>query len=60
MAATITDGLSSMAKSDLSGLRQRIDKLREEAERKLQEAAESPSAHRALLTALQRAKRVSM
>ena len=41
MAATITDGLNSMAKSDLSGLHQRIEALRAEAEKQLKLRAEA-------------------
>ncbi len=33
MAATITEGLNGIARSDLSGLQQRIEALRQEAEK---------------------------
>ena len=61
MAATITDGLNSMAKSDLSGLRQRIEALRQEAEKQLKLRAEALARMSAdeLLEALNRAKKVS-
>ena len=61
MAATITDGLNSMAKSDLSGLRQRIEALRAEAEKQLKLRAEALARLSAdeLLEALNRAKKVS-
>ena len=59
MAATITDGLASMAKADLSGLRQRIDKLREDAE-KIKLQTESSTAHESFIAALKRAKEVSL
>jgi len=59
MAATITDGLNSMAKADLSGLRQRIDKLREDAE-KIKLQTESSTAHESFIAALKRAKEVSL
>ena len=59
MAATITDGLNSMAKSDLSGLHQRIEALRAEAEKQLKLRAEALARLSAdeLMAALETAKR---
>ena len=59
MAATITDGLNSMAKSDLSGLHQRIEALRAEAEKQLKLRAEAIARMSAdeLMAALETAKR---
>ena len=41
MAATITEGLNGIARSDLSGLHQRIEALRQEAEKQLKLRAEA-------------------
>lgn len=41
MAATITAGLNGIARSDLSGLHQRIEALRAEAEKQLKLRAEA-------------------
>jgi len=41
MAATITEGLNGIARSDLSGLKTRIDALRAEAEKQLKLRAEA-------------------
>jgi len=41
MAATITEGLNGIARSDLSGLHQRIEALRAEAEKQLKLRAEA-------------------
>lgn len=41
MAATITEGLNGIAQSDLSGLQQRIEALRQEAEKQLKLRAEA-------------------
>lgn len=41
MAATITEGLNGIARSDLSGLQQRIEALRQEAEKQLKLRAEA-------------------
>ena len=59
MAATVTDGLNSMAKSDLSGLHQRIEALRAEAEKQLKLRAEALARMSAedVLAALETAQR---
>ena len=61
MAATITEGLNGIAQSDLSGLHQRIEALRAEAEKQLKLRAEALARMSAdeLLEALNRAKKVS-
>ena len=61
MAATITEGLNGIARSDLSGLHQRIEALRQEAEKQLKLRAEALARMSAdeLLEALNRAKKVS-
>ena len=41
MAATITEGLNGIARADLSGLQQRIEALRQEAEKQLKLRAEA-------------------
>lgn len=61
MAATITEGLNGIARSDLSGLQQRIEALRQEAEKQLKLRAEALARMSAdeLLEALNRAKKVT-
>ena len=61
MAATITEGLNGIAQSDLSGLHQRIEELRQEAEKQLKLRAEALARMSAdeLLEALNRAKKVT-
>ncbi len=61
MAATITEGLNGIAQSDLSGLQQRIEALRQEAEKQLKLRAEALDRMSAdeLLEALNRAKKVT-
>lgn len=61
MAATITEGLNGIAQSDLSGLQQRIEALRQEAEKQLKLRAEALARMSAdeLLEALNRAKKVT-
>ncbi len=61
MAATITEGLNGIARSDLSGLKTRIDALRAEAEKQLKLRAEALARLSAdeLLEALNRAKKVT-
>ena len=61
MAATITEGLNGIAQSDLSGLHQRIEALRAEAEKQLKLRAEALARMSAdeLLEALNRAKKVT-
>jgi len=61
MAATITEGLNGIAQSDLSGLQQRIEALRQEAEKQLKLRAEALARLSAdeLLEALNRAKKVT-
>ena len=59
MAATITEGLNGIARSDLSGLHQRIEALRAEAEKQLKLRAEAIARMSAdeLMAALETAKR---
>lgn len=56
MAATINDGLNNMARSDLSGLKQRIDALRKEAEKQLQIDAEHGAIYESFIAALKLSK----
>ena len=59
MAATITEGLNGIAQSDLSGLQQRIEALRAEAEKQLKLRAEALARMSAedVLAALETAQR---
>jgi len=59
MAATITEGLNGIARSDLSGLHQRIEALRAEAEKQLKLRAEAIAKLSAdeLMAALETAQR---
>jgi len=59
MAATITEGLNGIARSDLSGLHQRIEALRAEAEKQLKLRAEALARMSAedVLAALETAQR---
>lgn len=59
MAATITEGLNGIARSDLSGLQKRIEALRQDAE-KIKLQTESSTAHESFIAALKRAKEVSL
>lgn len=58
MATTITEGLNGIARSDLSGLRRRIETLRAEAEKQLKLRAEAIAKMSVdeLLTALETAQ----
>ena len=58
MAATITEGLNGIARSDLSGLHQRIEALRAEAEQlKLRAEALARMSAEDVLAALETAQR---
>ena len=59
MAATITEGLNGIARSDLSGLKTRIEALRQEAEKQLKLRAEALARMSAedVLAALETAQR---
>ena len=59
MAATITEGLNGIARSDLSGLQKRIEALRAEAEKQLKLRAEALARMSAdeLMAALETAQR---
>lgn len=60
MANTITEGLQDMAQTNLSGLNDRLRRLREEAEKQIQGIAETSKSHELFIAALKRAKEVSL